>query len=116
MSCDLAVWEGERPADDAAADSEFERLYAHYIAGSQLQPPIPRIAPYVRTLLASRPFMVLRRRAGAPLAANNHSAPRALLRYTAPAMFARSASLPQNCGSTQFCRQASQSVTGVFRQ
>jgi hypothetical protein len=33
VSYDLAVWEGERPADDAAAGSEFEWIYPHYAAG-----------------------------------------------------------------------------------
>ena len=54
VSYDLAVWEGERPADDAAG-SEFERLYAHYAGGGQLQPPTPRIAAYVRALLDRYP-------------------------------------------------------------
>jgi hypothetical protein len=55
VSYDLAVWEGERPAGDAVAGGEFERLYAHYIGGGQLQPPTPRIAAYVRALLDRYP-------------------------------------------------------------
>ena len=55
MSYDLAVWEGERPADDAAAGREFERLYAHYVGGGQLRPPTRRIAAYVRALLDRYP-------------------------------------------------------------
>jgi hypothetical protein len=31
MSCHLAVWEGDRPANDVAAAAEFERLYDSYI-------------------------------------------------------------------------------------
>ena len=36
MSYDLAVWEGNRPADDKAAGTEYERLYYRYIGSRQL--------------------------------------------------------------------------------
>jgi hypothetical protein len=51
MSYDLAVWEGDRPADGAAAGQEFRRLYDRYIGSRDPQPPTPRIAAYVRALL-----------------------------------------------------------------
>ncbi|MEN3615529.1 hypothetical protein AAH979_39295 [Plantactinospora sp. ZYX-F-223] len=50
MSYDLAVWEGERPADDAAAGEVYDKLYAAYAEGEE-QPPTPRIRAYVRALL-----------------------------------------------------------------
>ncbi|MGC5285817.1 hypothetical protein [Micromonospora sp. DT231] len=50
MSYDLAVWEGEQPADDAAAGEVYDRLYATYAEGEQL-PPTPRIRAYVLALL-----------------------------------------------------------------
>jgi hypothetical protein len=55
MSYDLAVWEGDRPADDAAAPREFRRLYDRYIGSRDLQSPTPRIAAYVRALLDRYP-------------------------------------------------------------
>jgi len=55
VSYDLAVWEGERPAGDAAAGREFERLWAHYVGGGQPRPPTPRIAAYVQALLDRYP-------------------------------------------------------------
>ena len=55
MSYDLAVWEGDRPADDAAARQEYRHLYDRYIGSSDLQPPTPRIAAYVRALLDRYP-------------------------------------------------------------
>ena len=48
MSYDLAVWEGDWPADDAAAGQELRRLYDRYIGSRDLQPPTVRIAAYVR--------------------------------------------------------------------
>jgi len=55
MSYDLAVWEGDRPADDAAARQEYLHLYDRYIDSRDLQPPTPRIAAYVRALLDRYP-------------------------------------------------------------
>ena len=55
MSYDLAIWEGDRPADNAAAGQEYRRLYDRYIGSRNLQPPAPRIAAYVRTLLDRYP-------------------------------------------------------------
>ncbi|WP_432030055.1 hypothetical protein [Streptomyces sp. 1222.5] len=51
MSYDLAVWEGERPADDKTADRVLEDLYARYIDSDQDHPPTERIAAYVAGLL-----------------------------------------------------------------
>lgn len=50
MSYDLAVWEGERPAGNAAALTTFEALYERYVGGKGI-PPSPRIRAYVETLL-----------------------------------------------------------------
>jgi hypothetical protein len=55
VSYDLAVWEGGRPADNAAAGQEYRRLYDRYIGSRDLQPPTPRIAAYVRALLDRYP-------------------------------------------------------------
>ncbi|WP_433199832.1 hypothetical protein ACQP00_27695 [Dactylosporangium sp. CS-047395] len=51
MSYDLAVWEGDRPADDAAGAAEFQRLYGRH-AGDE---PTARIAAYVAALLERYP-------------------------------------------------------------
>ncbi|MEU5906114.1 hypothetical protein [Micromonospora sp. NPDC047527] len=40
MSYDLAVWEGELPADDGAAGVAYDQLYATYMEGEEL-PPTP---------------------------------------------------------------------------
>jgi hypothetical protein len=55
MSYDLAVWEGEPPANDFAAAAEFKRLYARYMGSDDPQPPAPRIAAYVQALLGRYP-------------------------------------------------------------
>ena len=51
VSYDLAVWEGDRPASDAAAGEEFRQLYDRYIGGKPLRPLAPRTTAYVRALL-----------------------------------------------------------------
>ncbi|MDT0390830.1 hypothetical protein [Streptomyces dubilierae] len=51
MTYDLAVWEGERPADDKTAGHVFSELYARYIDGDVEEPPSERIAAYVAALL-----------------------------------------------------------------
>ncbi|MFF1896970.1 hypothetical protein [Streptomyces sp. NPDC058206] len=51
MSYDLAVWEGERPADDRAAGRVFTDLYDHYLDSKVDHPPTERIAGYVAALL-----------------------------------------------------------------
>ncbi|MFJ6530800.1 hypothetical protein ACIQMZ_36810 [Streptomyces longwoodensis] len=51
MSYDLAVWEGERPADDKTAGRVFNELYDRCIEGEVQEPPSERIAAYVAALL-----------------------------------------------------------------
>ncbi|NEA60385.1 hypothetical protein G3I60_41040 [Streptomyces sp. SID13666] len=56
MSYDLAVWEGERPADDAAAGRRFTALYDQYIDTEDAEvPPVERIAAFVAALLERWP-------------------------------------------------------------
>ena len=55
VSYDLAVWEGERPADDWAARQEYRRLYDRFIGSRDLRPPTPQIAACVRALLDRYP-------------------------------------------------------------
>ncbi|GIF51117.1 hypothetical protein DFJ67_0286 [Asanoa ferruginea] len=57
MTYDLAVWEGERPADDVAASEAFEALYKTYIDSDETHPPSARIHSYVSALLARYPDM-----------------------------------------------------------
>jgi hypothetical protein len=49
LSYDVAVWEGEQPSGDAAAASEFERLYEF---SQDTAPPSPTIRGFVDALLA----------------------------------------------------------------
>ncbi|MER6538633.1 hypothetical protein ABT215_33555 [Streptomyces sp900105755] len=51
MSYDLAVWEGERPADDKAAARVFTDLYERYVHADVEHPPAERIVAYVAALL-----------------------------------------------------------------
>ncbi|MFJ2565206.1 hypothetical protein ACIO02_19940 [Streptomyces sp. NPDC087568] len=51
MSYDLAVWEGERPADDKSAGQVFNDLHDRHIDGEVEEPPSERIAAYVAALL-----------------------------------------------------------------
>jgi hypothetical protein len=55
VSFDLAVWEGDRPANDLAAAAEFRRLYDRYREAGAPVEPSPRIAAYVQALLARYP-------------------------------------------------------------
>ncbi|MBO0657240.1 hypothetical protein J1792_32365 [Streptomyces triculaminicus] len=55
MSYDIAVWEGEHPADDATAGRNFRDLYEHYIGLGTKHPPTARIAGYVAALLSRWP-------------------------------------------------------------
>lgn len=56
MSYDLAVWEGERPADDKSAARCFSDLYDRYIdADGPEVPPTERITAYVAALLERWP-------------------------------------------------------------
>ncbi|CAM5702866.1 hypothetical protein SGRIM128S_09621 [Streptomyces griseomycini] len=50
MSYDLAVWEGERPADDKTASRVFNDLYDRYLNGEDEESPSERIAAYVGAL------------------------------------------------------------------
>ena len=56
MSYDLAVWEGERPANDFVAAIELKRLYQRYLGeASDRQDPTPRIVAFAAALLARYP-------------------------------------------------------------
>ncbi|GIM93210.1 hypothetical protein [Paractinoplanes toevensis] len=52
MSYDLAVWEGECPADLEAGQA-FEQLYSQFIESPGATPPTPAIREYVAALLAT---------------------------------------------------------------
>lgn len=54
MSYDLAVWEGPRPVDDAAASVAFEDLYAEFVGGQSV-PPTALIRHYVGELVGRWP-------------------------------------------------------------
>lgn len=54
MSYDLAVWEGARPVDDAAALTVFEDFYDRFMRNRGL-PPTPGITRYVEALVARWP-------------------------------------------------------------
>ncbi|MEV5673820.1 hypothetical protein AB0L28_34320 [Streptomyces sp. NPDC052503] len=51
MSYDLAVWEGEKPADDKTAGRVFDDLYDRYVGNEVEGPPSERIAAYLTALL-----------------------------------------------------------------
>jgi hypothetical protein len=53
MSYDMTVWEGEPPADDAAARATFEALYDQYIEREYPTPPTSKIAEFA-AILAER--------------------------------------------------------------
>ncbi|WP_020556267.1 hypothetical protein [Embleya scabrispora] len=55
MSYDLAVWEGERPADNAAAAKCFADLYDRYMDTEPAVPPVDRITAFVAALLERWP-------------------------------------------------------------
>ncbi|MER5757818.1 hypothetical protein [Streptomyces sp. NPDC002082] len=56
MSYDLAVWEGERPADGRAAARCFNDLYDQYVDTEEpAVPPVERIAAFVAVLLQRWP-------------------------------------------------------------
>lgn len=55
MSYDLAVWEGDRPANDFAARAEFQRLYDQYMGSDTPVAPTTRVAAYVDALLTRYP-------------------------------------------------------------
>ncbi|GIF72527.1 hypothetical protein [Asanoa siamensis] len=51
MSYDLAVWEGDRPANDGAAAAEFRRLCDRYLGSVTPVEPTARICAYLAALL-----------------------------------------------------------------
>ncbi|MFD8986061.1 hypothetical protein [Streptomyces sp. NPDC059564] len=51
MSYDLAVWEGDRPADHTTAGRVFRDLYDRYVDSEVEEPATDRIAAYVTALL-----------------------------------------------------------------
>ncbi|MFJ6799139.1 hypothetical protein [Streptomyces sp. NPDC091268] len=51
MSYDLAVWEGDRPADDKSPGRIFSALYDRYVDSEVEEPATERIAAYVAALL-----------------------------------------------------------------
>lgn len=56
MSYDLAVWEGEDPADNNEAGSSFDELYERYLESEAVAvPPSPRIQAYGAALLQRYP-------------------------------------------------------------
>ncbi|WP_433041534.1 hypothetical protein [Dactylosporangium sp. CS-033363] len=55
MSYDLAVWEGDRPANDAAAAVEFERLHDRFLDGGAPMAATLPIASFVTALLERYP-------------------------------------------------------------
>ncbi len=50
VSFDLAIWEGERPADDVAAGSAFDEMFQRYDDEDPETPATDRIAAYCETL------------------------------------------------------------------
>jgi hypothetical protein len=54
VSYDLAIWEGDRSVDDAAACEEYRQLHARHIR-SEPEPPTPQVAAYVGALLDRYP-------------------------------------------------------------
>jgi hypothetical protein len=55
MSYDIAVWEGEPPADDAAAKSTFRALYEQYAKRGYPTPPTVKIAEFAGILVGQWP-------------------------------------------------------------
>jgi hypothetical protein len=56
MSYDLAVWEGDQPADNDEAYATYRALYERYIAGvAAAEKPTPAISGYIKALLAGYP-------------------------------------------------------------
>jgi hypothetical protein len=55
MSYDMSVWEGEPPADDAAAKATFKALYEQYVNRDYPTPPTSKIAEFVAILVERWP-------------------------------------------------------------
>jgi hypothetical protein len=56
VTYDVAVWEGERPADDADALVEYERMWEQYEDSSA--PASPRILEYIKALTTRYPDLM----------------------------------------------------------
>lgn len=59
MSYDLAVWEGNRPTDNAAAADMFADLYERYIEADVAHPPTPVIREFIADLLSHWPDLTV---------------------------------------------------------
>lgn len=59
MSYDLAVWEGDRPADDAAADAVFAELRQRYLDTDVTHPPTPAIKEFLTGILSHWPDLTV---------------------------------------------------------
>ncbi|MEV4705282.1 hypothetical protein [Actinoplanes sp. NPDC049316] len=55
MSYDLAVWEGDRPANDVTAAAQFEVLFDRFLESGEVVEPTARIAEYLTALLDRYP-------------------------------------------------------------
>jgi hypothetical protein len=55
VSYDLAVWDGELPESDAAAEEVFQQLYRELVKDVEAQAPTPAITAYVEALLERWP-------------------------------------------------------------
>jgi hypothetical protein len=67
VSYDLAIWEGDRPVDNATACEEYRLLHDRQIR-SESEPPTPRIGAYVCALLDRYPDIDTEAGEGSPWA------------------------------------------------
>jgi hypothetical protein len=56
VSYDLAVWEGDRPADDEAAAEAYESLCEQFLESDEPLEPTARIRDYMSALVERYPF------------------------------------------------------------
>ncbi|MFI9818176.1 hypothetical protein [Saccharothrix variisporea] len=73
MSYDLAVWEGDRPADDETAERTFLELFDRYIDTDVEHPPTERMERFEAALLGHWP--------GTSDPASDHSSPWSVLPF-----------------------------------
>jgi hypothetical protein len=66
MPYELAVWEGDRPADDVAAAAQCELLASRYIETNEPAEPTARIVAFVAALLERHPDIDTDAGAGSP--------------------------------------------------